>query len=132
MSILRHDDRQWLIYKKGPVSAVLRGLETLALGIVGRSLAQNGVVQVRAIGNVMMKISDTRLRYMLGMLGDVPDEDRAVGEALVKISAWLSTGSGEPTEALDEFHAAVYALDSKLNNAGVNGDGWFRDLAKGI
>ncbi len=131
LSKLRHDPRQWLIYGEGETTAVARALEVLALGIVGRSLAQSPVVQVRAMGNFMMRWSDTRLRYMLGMLGDVSDEQRAAGEALIQISGFLSGATNEPTEALDEFHAAVFSLDSKLKEMGIKGDGWMRELARG-
>ena len=132
MSILRNDPRQWLIYERKSVTSVVKALEILALGIVGKSLASHPSLQVRGLANLMSRVSDARLRTMLGLVGDVPDEDRASAEGVVKILAWLSGEIKEPpVEILDEFHAAAFWIDHRAGMSGITGGGWERELIRG-
>lgn len=133
MTTLRKDYRQWLIYDEPSVGATVRALEVVALGMVGRRFAQHENISVRALGNVMTRIAEARLRCALGMVKDVETtpERRVAMEWALQVSEWANNGGPEPTVALDELHAAVFHLDSRLNGAGLAGPGWIRDLARG-
>lgn len=131
---MRRDRSSWSIYHRGPVEAVVRALETAALGMAGRSLSKHGHQPVRAIGHLMLRLSDARTRAALGLVkGAETTEDRE--EAMrwvIDITRWAADPrTPEPTEALDEFHAAAFHLDSRLNAAGLAGDGWERNLGRG-
>ena len=131
---MRTDPRQWIIDDRPTVAAAVRALETLALGIVGKSLARNRRIEVRAIGNVMMRLSAARMRANLGAVnGYQPsDEQQATFRALSQVAVWLQDQTAEPpVAALDQFHAAVVHLDSRLQSAGLSGAGWVRELGRG-
>ncbi len=49
---LRSDPRQWLIYDEETQGAMVRGLETMALQMVGQTLVKNKDRQVRAMFNM--------------------------------------------------------------------------------
>ena len=130
---LRSDVRQWLIYERGPVEAVIRALEVVTLGMVGRRWANHPTLQVRAIGNVMLRLADTRLRAGLGMVDGCPTtlDRRTALQWALKIADHVEGNSPEPVEELDEFHAAVFHLDSRLSGAGISGPGWIRETGRG-
>jgi len=130
---VRTDRRQWLIYDRLGVTATVRALEVLALGIVGRSFESHPVMAVRALGNAMSKIADARTRHMLGLIKgeDTTDQARAAVETIVQLSGWLAGERPEP-EGLDDLYGAVFWFDSRLNGAGLSGSGWLRDLGTGV
>lgn len=130
---LRRDFRQWLIYDEPSVGAVVRALEVVALGMVGRRFAQHQNISVRALGNVMARLAEARLRCALGLVKDVgtTPERRLAMEWAMQVAEWANNGGVEPVGALDELHAAVFHLDSRLNSAGLAGPGWIRDLGRG-
>lgn len=130
---LRHDPRSWLIYQRGPVEATVRALETMALGMAGRTLAKHPTTAVRAVGNLMLRLAESRVRISLGLVkGQETTEDRRTAtQWTIQVSNWAMAGGPEPTQALDELHAAAVHLDSRLNSAGLTGPGWERDLGRG-
>lgn len=130
---LRQDERQWLIYQETPVVAAVRGLEALCMHIAGQWLAQHPDVELRALGNVAQSLAQVRVRFGLGMMAghEVPDELMAATGHVVAILGYLADGRDRPTVEESEMHAAAYWLDSTLRRAGVAGDGWFRELARG-
>lgn len=130
---LRTDPRQWLIYERGPVEATVRALETMALGIVGRTLAKHSSLPVRGIGNLMMRLAESRVRCSLGLVPGVETtDDRATATRWAIAVSNFALGDGpEPVQELDELHAAVVHLDSRLQSAGLTGPGWIRDLGRG-
>jgi len=131
---MRTDSRQWIIDDEPTVAAVVRALETLSLGIVGKSLASHRRVELRAVGNVMMRLAAARMRANLGAVpGYVPTQQQtATFEALSQVASWIQDETAEPpVAALDQFHAAVVHLDTRLTSAGLSGAGWVRELGRG-
>lgn len=129
MSTLRTNERQWLIDTEDPVVAAMEAMEVMALTITGKLLAENGHVEIRAIGNVMMRWADARQRVLDGE--DATDAEQAAIESATEILDWMG-GQGEcPEGALDQFHAVAFTFDSKLQAAGISGPGWYRELARG-
>lgn len=125
---LRHDMKQWLIYDEGSVTSVVRALEASSMGWWGAMLERHPDLKVTAIGVALQRLADLRIATMISEGGD---SETAVNHA-ARIALWLSTpGLEEPTDALDEFHAALFWLDSRLSGAGTQGPGWFRQLGRG-
>lgn len=131
--MLRSDFRQWLIHDEPSCRAALRAVETLAMMMVGPKLARHEDVEIRAIGSVMLKFADTHMRAATGGVeGFEPNEaDRAAMENLLLVIPYLGDETPKPTQALDELHAALFHLDSRLNGMGVAGPGVFREMARG-
>jgi hypothetical protein len=125
---LRSDPRQWLIYDEETQGALVRGLETMALQMVGQTLRRNKDMKVRAIGNVMLNVADARLRDAAREPGSIRD---TVIKHLARIMGWLSGRASYPAIQLDEVHAALYQLDHRMRSAGISGPGHIRDLARG-
>lgn len=136
MTSLRKDPNQWLVYDEAGVTAAVRGLEVIALMLVGPALARHGDIEVRAMGNVAEKVADARLRYMLGLMqnSEASDEERVVAAHVVRIVDYLSSGgeSGKPVEGLDDVWASLVWLDSQVQGAGVDGPGWAREVVRGV
>lgn len=126
-------DPQWLIYDEASVTAAVRGLETLALMLVGPALANHADIELRALGNVAEKVADARLRYMLGLMENSKptDEEHVVAAHVVRILGYLN-GDSKPTESLDELWASVVWLDNEVQGSGVDGPGWEREVVRGV
>lgn len=136
MQALRHDPRQWLIHQRGPVEAVVRALEVMALGMAGRQLAKHPHQSVRAVGNLMLRLASARAGCALGLSKgvDTSEDRRTAMQWAVQVSNWAMSPDPRtepPVQALDELHAAAFQLDSRLNSAGLSGPGWVRDLGRG-
>ena len=130
MSELHHDPRQWLIYEEGPVTAGIQAIEVLGLITAGTVLKDAQQVEVRAMANLMLRWADARTRTMQADSA----EDQAAIQHAIDIVAWMSEGADpdeRPEEALTELHSCAFSFDSKLTGAGITGDGWFRQLARG-
>lgn len=128
MVTLRHDMKQWLIYEEEPVTATVRALEAAAMGMTGQSLATHPDLKVRAIGTMLRKLADVRIATLIGEGGD----SATAADHVALILNWLNRPNLDPpAESLDEFHAALFWLDGRLNDAGTGGDGWYRLLARG-
>lgn len=130
---LRKDERQWLIYDEESVVSVVRSMEVIGLALAGPALANHRDIQLRAVGNIMMRLAETRLKALSGHFGDVPDENRISAEHVATILNYLRTGILTPDvhKAIEEFHGAVVWLDGRLRAAGTAGANWFQELARG-
>lgn len=130
---LRTDERQWLIYDDETLGAVMRGLEAIALSIVGRSLQRNRVEAVRAIGHFMGRVADARFAEMERNDG----AQQVAARHLRTIFGWLSRQQATgldlpaPQAELDQVYASVFRLDSRAQSAGVVGPGVHRQAVRG-
>lgn len=133
MTNLRKDHNQWLIYDEAGVTAAVRGLEMMALLLVGQALEKHSDIELRAMGHVAGKVADARLRYMLGLMEQSPstDEEHVVAAHIVRILGYLN-GDAKPVEALDEVWASAVWLDSQVQGAGADGPGWYREVVRGV
>lgn len=130
MSTLRTDDRQWLIHQEENVTAGMEAIEIMALTVTGSLLANRPEVEMRAIGNIMMRWADARQRTLSGE--EASDLEQAAVSHATDILDWMGgQGGDEPDQALSELHAVAFAFDSQLQNAGITGEGWYRTLARG-
>ena len=127
--MLREDDRQWLIYQEEPVTAGMEAIEVMALTVAGTLLAQNEHVEMRAIGNVMIHWADARQRTLDGE--DASDAEHAAIALAKEVLDWMGNGGDEPESALEQLHAVAFQFDSTLSGAGIKGDGWYREIARG-
>jgi hypothetical protein len=127
---LREDPRQWLIYDEETQGAMVRGLEAMAMQMVGQTLVRNKDMKVRAMGFTMLNLADARIRTAMNQPGSVRD---TVIKHLAKIMGWLSSrGRTEyPAIELDEVHAVLYQLDHRARSAGIRGPGILRDQVRG-
>ena len=121
---LKDDARQWLQYDDEGLGAVMRGLEAMALQMVGQSLVNSPAARidaVRAMGYFMQKVASHRLASMMKVGG----AQGQVVSHLAKIMNWLSRSyygaspALPPQDELDEIYAYVFRLDSRANGAGV-------------
>lgn len=127
---LRTDEKSWLIYDDESAVAVIRMLETYAMGVTGQKLARHPDQKIRAIGTMMVRLSETR-----GMLALQEGGAKAEAvEALVLLGSHLA---GRPhdevkcAKALDELHAVVFHVDSRAAGMGTKGPGVLRRLVRG-
>ena len=130
MSELRQDQRQWLIYQEEPVTAGIEAIEVIALTVAGSMLASDENVEMRAMGNIMMRWADARQRKLDGQ--EANDSEHAAISMAVEVLDWMGEEDAEkPESALEQFHAVAFQFDSTLQGAGINGDGWYSVLARG-
>ena len=129
MSTLRTDPRQWLIYQEDNVTAGMEAIEIMALTVTGTLLANRPEVEMRAIGNIMMRWADARQRTMSGE--EASDLKQAAVSHATDILDWMGGQGDTPDDALSELHAVAFAFDSQLQGAGIDGEGWYRVLARG-
>lgn len=131
--MLRTDFRQWLIYDEPSCRAALRVTETLAMMIAGPVLAAKDDVELRAMGNVMLKFAEAHMKACTGQIKDYEPEpaERAAMEDLLMVIPYLGGETRKPNQALDELHGALFHLDSRLNGMGVSGGGVFREMVRG-
>jgi hypothetical protein len=131
---LRLDQNQWVIYQEPSVQAAIRAVNIVTSILAGDAMEKHHEMRIRAMGHVAGSLADSQLRYGLGLVeGHDPDEfTRLATEHAVTIISFIKGAeSSEASErALDEVHAAVYWLDSRLKAAGITGDGWYRELAR--
>lgn len=129
MSTLRTDERQWLIHQEPNVTAGMEAIEVMALTVTGALLANRPEVEMRAIGTIMMRWADARQRTLDGE--DATDLEHTAISHATDLLDWMG-GQGEaPVESLEELHAVAFAFDSQLQGAGIDGEGWYRVLARG-
>jgi len=129
MSKLRTDERQWLIYQEEPVTAGMEAIEIIALTVTGNLLADNEHVEMRAVGNVMLRWADARQRTLNGE--DATDAEHTAIEFATEILDWMGGQGERPAIALEQLHAIAFSFDSTLQGAGIDGPGWYRELARG-
>lgn len=129
MSTLRTDKRQWFIHDEEPIVAAMEAIEVIALTVTGRLLAENEHVEMRAIGNVMMRWADARQRTLDG--DEATDAEHVAIEFATEILDWMGEQGERPEDALDQFQASAFGFDSRLQAAGISGPGWYRELARG-
>ena len=129
MSTLRTDDRQWLIHQEENVTAGMEAIEIMALTVTGSLLANRPEVELRAIGNIMSTWADARQRTLDGE--EASDLEQTAVLYATDILDWMGGQGDEPNDALSELHAVAFAFDSQLSAAGIDGEGWYRTLARG-
>ena len=135
MNGLRTDERQFLIYDDEVLGAVVRGLEAWALMIAGTRLREKhrGPERVRAmnaIGAFMQKIAEQRVVEMQRNGG----AQEQVVEWIFLISKWVagkSLWSPDIDRALDEIYGTITYNNSRVNSAGISGDGVHRIAVRG-
>ena len=126
---LRDDPRQWLIYDEETQGAMMRGLEVMALQMVGQTLRRNKESKVRAIGYLMLNVADARIRS-----AEPGSKREQVIRHLALVMGWLSRRGPmdiATAEALDEIHATIYQMDHRFRSAGIRGGGKLRDMVRG-
>jgi len=130
---LRTDLRQWLIYDDEAAYATADAIDTLAYRLAGSMLARHQDIEMRAIGNYLLRVADARERRMLGeMEGHESTEiEQAAIHHVGVILKWLGEGGDRPEESLDELHAVVFAIDSKVQSAGATGPSPMAGLVRG-
>lgn len=124
---LRTDVRSWLIYDEDSIGAVFRALETAALAGMGYRFKDHKSIEVRAVGNVMLRIAATRVRT-------AKREGGVRWEAMEKMTKVIAFALGQAppnAEALDEIHATVFRIDQRLNSSGSVGPGVHREGVRG-
>lgn len=129
MTTLRTDDRQWLIYGEEPVTAGMEAIEVIALTVTGNLLTNNENVEMRAMGNVMLRWADARQRALSGE--ESTDAEKAAIEMATEVLDWMGGQGEKPEQAVSDFHALCFEFDSRLQGAGITGPGWYRELARG-
>ena len=127
---LRTDERSWLIYDEEVIGAAVRMMEAYALGVTGQKLARSEDVRIRAVGNMMNRLGQTRGAECIRNGG-------VQGEAAVAFVMLGSHLAGMPHDevkcavALDELHAIVFRLDQKAKSTGTKGPGAVRQALRG-
>jgi hypothetical protein len=124
---IRTDHRQWLIDSEEPVTAATHGVMMLALALAGKLLEENQNIELRAVGNVMGKMSDARYRAMI----EGSELEQSAADLIEQVFAWMGGAAERPDAALDELHAAMFGLDRHLNSSGLQADTWATRIAKG-
>lgn len=120
MVTLRTDLRQWLIHDDEAAFATADALDTLAYRIAGSVLAHHEDIELRGVGNFMLRVADVRERRMLGELEGIETTEleqaaiRHIGAVLLYLA-----GGERPVEALDELHAVVFSIDSQVQSGGT-------------
>lgn len=123
---LRTDSRQWLIYDDDTLGAVVRMSEAACLSIVGQRLARHPDIELRALGNLWMRMGEQRTMSHILDDSQLGEAARAMTEAM----RYAFNGGPKPA-VLDELHAAAYRIDDKATGAGVVGPGVVRELVRG-
>ncbi len=130
MAGLRTDERSWLVYDDESIGAVARGLEAYALSVTGQKLARHEDQRIRSVGHMMVRLGEQRGHEMLQNDG----AQRVAMEELSMMGAHLAGIVHDEIEcwkALDELHATVFRLDSRLKSAGSVGPGVHRVAGRG-
>lgn len=131
---IREDEKQWLIYQEGQVTAVVEAVETMLVALGAASIMDHSDVALRAIGHFGERLAETRMARMAGQLGDLEASDiqKQLVQHLLDIAAFLAGGeeAERPEMALDDIHAAVVWVDKRAKEAGVVGPGWYREIIR--
>ena len=133
MNYIRTDSRQWLIHEEENVTVGIKAIEIMALTVTGELLSKNEDVEMRAVGNLMMRWADARQRAMMnGMDGeDSTHLEKSAMVLLTDILDWMGGQGEKPEDALEQLHSVAFSFDSTLSGAGITGPGWYRELARG-
>ena len=107
---LRDDGRQWLIYGSPQQEAIVKGVEAMGLMMTGMHLAGNPMREVRATGNFMIKIGQSRIQGAI----DAGGYRHIVMEYLVQVMQFAAGNAPPPSaKVLDELHALVFQTDTE-------------------
>ena len=130
---LRTDLRQWLIHDDEAAFATADAIDTLAYRLAGSMLAQHAEIEMRAIGNYLLRVADVRERRMLGELKDhdSTELEQAAIHHVGAVLRWIVEGGERPEQAFDELHAVVFVIDSKVQSAGATGPSVMAGLVRG-
>lgn len=128
MVTLRTDLRQWLIYDDDAAYATADALDALAYRFTGAALSQHEDIELRAVGNFMLKVAEVREKRLSG-----EDATKIELAAITHIAAILQymVGGPKPEEALSEVQAVVFAIDSKVNASGTRSTSAMAGLVRG-
>lgn len=124
---LRTDERSWLIYDDESVGAFVRALEAYALSVVGQRLSRRPEVQLRAVGNLMMRIGEQRGWEMMKNDG----AQREAVELLSRMAAHVAGLNVDDLQMLEDVHALAVWIDRRARNAGMAGPGVVREAVRG-
>lgn len=125
---LRSDERQWLIYDDESVGALGRGLEVMAMSMTGQMLAKHQLKPIRAMGNFMLRIAESRAAEMMRNDG----AQRVMIEHLSKVMTFLAGHSAHiPELEIDELWAVTFHADRRAKAAGIQGPGAHRLIVRG-
>ena len=129
------DPRTTLVYDDEAVAAVFRALEGFSMSYLGERWARHEDMEVRALGNVMIKIAEVRHRRLQG---DPPFPKQVIqmvaADNLADILRWFYKGSpadDRPTTALADYAKAIQWLDERCEDMGTQGPGLFREIMRG-
>jgi len=111
------------------VTAGIEAIEVIALTVTGNLLGNNEHVEMRAIGNVMLRWADARQRTLDSE--DATDAEHVAIEFGSEILDWMGGQGERPAIALEQLHAIAFSFDSTLQSAGITGPGWYQKLARG-
>lgn len=108
----------------------MEAIEVIALTVAGNLLASDENVEMRAMGNIMMRWADARQRKLDGE--EANDSEHSAIYMAQQVLDWMGEEDAEkPKSALEQFHAVAFQFDSVLQGAGINGNGWFQIVARG-
>lgn len=127
---LRTDERSWLIYDDESIGAVVRMLEAYALSVTGQKMMRHPEIEIRAVGNMMLRLGETRGAECLqegGAKGVAAQHMALLGAHL----AGIVHNEIQCRKALTELHAVVFRLDQKARTTGTKGPGSFRRALRG-
>jgi len=125
---LRQDVRSWMIYDDEVLGAVYRAMETASLSMVGQQLAHHPDIEMRGIGNCMMRIASVRIAESR--------DNEAQTEAMMAMGAVMNYAMGQigkdnVAKAVDEIYASAFRMDQVMKVAGSKGPGIIRVGTRG-
>lgn len=129
--MLRSNDAiQWLIDDQPTVANVYRAIRAAACAMVGAGLANHPDLEVRAVGNVLIRTAETERK---AILDDDFDLSTQVIEAVGQLMAYAThpIGSRPAPKSNEEVHAALLYMDRHLRQRGARGDDALQQLARG-
>lgn len=127
---LRTDERSWIIFDEESIGAVVRMMEAYALSVTGQKLRRHQDQQVRAMGEMMVRMGEHR-GWEAVNAGGLREE---AAQHFALLGAHVSGLQHDETrckKALDELHAVVFRLDQKMKVAGSKGPGALQTLVRG-
>ena len=127
---LRTDERSWLIYDEESIGAVVRMMEAYSMSVTGQKLRRHPDIKIRAIGNMMVRLGETRGSEVL-KLGGIPAQAAEHFALLGAHLAGIPHNEIKCQKALSELHAVVFHLDSRAKGIGTRGPGTLRQLVRG-
>ena len=129
---LRKDTNQWMIYEEEAVRAATGAIEIYLMLVGGAVFTRKEDIALRAMGHIGMRIGTTRLELWEGKKRGLESNEvrQELAGYLRDIMAWQAGEAERPDQALDELHAVMVWLDKRTNAAGVNGEGWYREVIR--